>query len=89
MNAGRVKTTDDADGSFKNPSFELGDSMSFLVKYNFAKKRAYVVDDQVVDSAVAGRATITVNGATIQLDGYEEDSDAYSKTYEIKLVATA
>lgn len=89
VNAGRVKTTDDADGSFKNPSFELGDSMSFLVKYNFAKKRAYVVDDQVVDSAVAGRATITVNGATIQLDGYEEDSDAYSKTYEIKLVATA
>lgn len=90
VSAGRVKTTDaaDADG-FKNPSFEAGDSISFLVKYNFAKTRAYEVDDQVVDSATAGRATITVNGQTIQLAGYSEESDPYSRTYEIKLVATA
>jgi hypothetical protein len=89
-NAGRVKTSDDADGSdFKNPSFEAGDSISFLVKYDFTKTRAYEVDDEVVNPATAGRATITVNGQTIQLAGYSENSDAYSRTYEIKLVATA
>jgi Tfp pilus assembly protein PilV len=89
VNAGRVKTTDAADGSFKNPSFQEGDTMSFLVKYDFTKTRAYQVDDEVVDSATAGRATITVNGQTVDLSGYEEDSDAHDVTYEIRLRAVA
>jgi hypothetical protein len=89
VNAGRVKTTDAADGDFKNPSFEVGDTMSFLVKYDFSKTRAYEVDDEVVNPATAGRATITVNGQTVDLAGYSEESDAFSRTYEIKLRAVA
>lgn len=89
VNAGRVKTTDAADGDFKNPSFEIGDTMSFLVKYNFSKTRAYEVDDEVVNPATAGRAMITVNGAPIELAAYTEQSDAYHRTYEIKLRAVA
>ena len=72
----------------------MGDSISFKVTYNFEKKRQYELDglDSGNGNSSAKALTLTIAGQTFEIkvgaDG-EETSDAHSKSYAFKLVATA
>lgn len=98
--ANRIKKDDGASGSSpagwsggaKCPSLVVGDSLSFKVKYNFSKTREYEVDGDVTNDQTKKALTLTIGGSTFTIqtgaDG-TETSNPYSRTYEIKLVATA
>jgi hypothetical protein len=78
----------------KRPSLQIGDSLSFKVKYNFSKSRIYEVDglDSGNGNSAAKALTLTIAGNTFTIqtgDDGKEDSEAYDKVYEFKMVAVA
>lgn len=100
VGAGRIKADDIAPvsptGGFENgkcPSFQVGDSLSFVVEYTFIKMRNYAVDSDVTpDGNASSQKTlkITYNGVEIELPvNNTESSGAYPKKYEFKMTATA
>jgi hypothetical protein len=92
VSSSKVSTADAShpdEAGYKMPTFAVGDSISFLVKYNFSKVRQYTLDSDVAsgNSTVGARTTITIAGQTFDISTGNETSDAFSKTYEIKLLA--
>lgn len=94
VSASKVSTADgdhpDETG-YKKPTFAAGDSLSFLVKYDFSKTRVYALDGEVAGTNVTtgARRTILIGSDSFNIDGGEETSDAFDRVYEIKLLAVA
>lgn len=97
--ADRIKLSDGAAtdaswGPAKKPSLLAGDSLSFKIKYNFTKTREYEVDglDAGNGNTEPKALTLTIGGSTFTIqvgaDG-SETSEPFSRTYAIKMVATA
>jgi hypothetical protein len=99
VGAGRVKADDDFAASTpsgfnptesKCPSFQVGDSISFSVRYDFIKTRLYEVDSEVTPGSSLSSEKglkVTFNGQEITIGNVSEQSDPFSKRYEFKLFA--
>ena len=96
VSASKVSTADAVhpnESGYKMPTFVAGDSLSFLVKYDFTKTRTYQLDSEVAsgNTTDGAKKAITITGpggdVVFSIDGGVETSDPFDRVYQIKLLA--